>query len=250
MELKEFFAQNPKAAIAFSGGVDSAYLLYAAIKYGADVKAYYVKGPFQPHFELEDARRLASELGADMEIIPLNVLENDDISSNPPERCYHCKRAILTAIMDRAGKDGFGLLLDGSNASDDAADRPGMRALKELSVRSPLRECGLTKAEIRRLSKEAGLFTHNKSAYACLATRIPTGEAITPEKLEATERAEEYLFSLGFKNFRIRLFNGCARIQLRAADMPKAVAQANEINQKLKKYYASVMLDMEARDEQ
>ena len=250
MELKEFFAQNPKAAIAFSGGVDSAYLLYAAIKSGADIKAYYVKSPFQPRFELEDAKRLALMLGADMEIIPLNVLKNEDISSNPPERCYHCKRAILTAIMDRAGKDGYTLLLDGSNASDDAADRPGMRALRELSVRSPLRECGLTKAEIRRLSKEAGLFTHDKPAYACLATRIPTGEAITKEKLEATERAEEYLRSLGFENFRVRLFNGCARLQLRAVDMPKAAAQAAEINRELKKYYASVMLDMEARDEQ
>jgi len=250
MELKEFFAQNPKAAIAFSGGVDSAYLLYAAVKNGADVKAYYVKSPFQPRFELEDAKCLVAELGAEMEIIPLNVLENEDVSSNPAERCYHCKRAILTAIMDKAGKDSYTLLLDGSNASDDAADRPGMRALKELSVRSPLRECGLTKAEIRHLSKEAGLFTHDKPAYACLATRIPTGETITKEKLEATEKAEEYLRSLGFENFRVRLFNGCARIQLRAEDMPKAVAQAAEINRELKKYYASVMLDMEARDEQ
>jgi len=250
MELKEFFAQNPKAAIAFSGGVDSAYLLYAAIKSGADIKAYYVKSPFQPRFELEDAKRLALMLGADMEIIPLNVLENADISSNPPERCYHCKRAILTAIMNKAAQDGYSLLLDGSNASDDASDRPGMRALRELSVRSPLRECGLTKAQIRHLSKEAGLFTHNKPAYACLATRIPTGETITVEKLEATEKAEEYLSSLGFKNFRVRLLHGCARIQLTAKDMPKAAAQAAEINRQLKKYYASVMLDMEARDEQ
>lgn len=250
MELREFFAKNSKAAIAFSGGVDSAYLLYAALKCGADVKAYYVKSPFQPEFELEDAKRLAAQLGADMEIISLNVLENEDISSNPPERCYHCKKAILTAIIEKAAADGYSLLLDGSNASDDAADRPGMRALRELSVRSPLRDCGLTKSDIRALSKAAGLFTHDKPAYACLATRIPSGEAITEGKLEATEMAEKYLSSLGFKNFRVRLFNGSARLQLRYNDMPKAVAQADKINRELKKYYASVMLDMEARDEQ
>lgn len=250
MELKEFFVQNPKAAIAFSGGVDSAYLLYAAVSCGADVKAYYVKSPFQPRFELEDAKRLADGLGAKMEIIPLNVLENEDVSSNPPERCYHCKRAIMTAIISKAAEEGYTLLLDGSNASDDAFDRPGMRALVELAVRSPLRECGLTKSEIRRLSKEAGLFTHDKPAYACLATRIPTGEVISKEKLEATEKAEEYLHSLGFENFRVRLFHGCARIQLRASDMAKAAAHFADINRELKKHYASVMLDMEARDEQ
>lgn len=250
MELKEFFAHNPKAAIAFSGGVDSAYLLYAAIEYGADVKAYYVKSPFQPTFEMEDAKRLAAELCAKMEIIELDVLENERIAANPRERCYHCKRAILSAIIEKAAADGYSLLLDGSNASDDAADRPGMKALAELSVRSPLRDCGLTKSEIRKLSKDAGLFTHDKPAYACLATRIPTGEAITKEKLEATERAEEYLSSLGFKNFRVRLFNGSARLQFTKEDMPKAVAQAEKINHELKKYYASVMLDLEARDEQ
>jgi len=250
MELKDFFAHNPKAAIAFSGGVDSAYLLYATIKYGADVKAYYVKSPFQPTFELEDAKRLAAELGAEMEIIELDVLENERIAANPSERCYHCKRAILTAIIEKAAADGYTLLLDGSNASDNAADRPGMKALTELSVRSPLRDCGLTKNEIRKLSKDAGLFTHDKPAYACLATRIPTGETITKEKLEATERAEEYLSSLGFKNFRVRLFKGSAKLQFTKDDMSKAVAQAEKIDHELKKYYASVMLDLEARDEQ
>lgn len=250
MELKDFFAQNPKAAIAFSGGVDSAYLLYAAKSCGADVKAYYVKSPFQPAFELEDAERLARELAADMEIIYLNVLENEQIASNPPRRCYYCKRAIMSAIMKKAAADGYGLLLDGSNASDDAADRPGMQALAELSVCSPLRECGLTKTMIRSLSKEAGLFTHEKAAYACLATRIPSGEAITIDKLEATERAEEFLNSLGFENFRVRLFNGSARLQLRAADMTKALAMRQTITDELTKYYASVMLDLEARDEQ
>ena len=187
MELERFFAENPCAAVAFSGGADSAYLLYAAVKAGANVKAYYVKTAFQPQFELEDAKKLAGELGTPMQVLPLDILCDQAVTANPPDRCYHCKKRIFSAIRAAAAQDGFSVLLDGTNASDDAGDRPGIRALKELSVRSPLREAGLTKAEIRRLSKEAGLFTHDKPAYACLATRIPTGETITAEKLRRTE---------------------------------------------------------------
>lgn len=250
MELKDFFKLNPRPALAFSGGTDSALLLYAAVKYGADVKAYYVKSPFQPAFELEDAKRLAAELGADMEIIELDVLADERIAANPPQRCYYCKIAIFSAIYEAAARDGYTVLIDGTNASDDPGDRPGMRALRELSVRSPLRECGLTKADVRRLSKEAGLFTHDKPAYACLATRIPSGEGITREKLAATENAENYLSSLGFRDFRVRYFNGAAKLQLRKADFERAFELASEINCRLKKYYTSVLLDMEVRDEQ
>lgn len=250
MELREFFRENPKLALAFSGGVDSAYLLYAAIEYGAKVKAYYVKSPFQPDFELEDAKRLARELSADMEIIELDVLSDENIASNPANRCYFCKKAIFTAIYEAAEKDGYSLLIDGSNASDEPGDRPGMKALSELSVRSPLRECGLTKADVRRLSKEAGLFTHDKPAYACLATRIPTGEKISREKLEITEKAEAYLSSLGFRDFRIRYLDGSAKLQLTRKDMALAVQYADEINSELKKYYASVLMDLEVRNEQ
>ena len=175
MTLEQFFAENPETAIAFSGGVDSAYLLYAAKRYAARVKAYYVSTAFQPEFELADARRLADELGADMLVLHVDVLSNSAVTANPSDRCYHCKNTLFRQILRAAENDGFPVLLDGTNASDDAGDRPGMRALRELSVRSPLRECGLTKAEIRRLSKDAGLFTWDKPAYACLATRIRTG---------------------------------------------------------------------------
>lgn len=152
MTLTEFFKENKKAAIAFSGGVDSAYLLCAALKSGADVRAYYAKSAFQPQFELDDARRLAETLSADMRVLTLDVLADEAVAANPADRCYHCKRRIFSAIAAAAADDGYTLLLDGTNASDDAGDRPGMRALRELSVRSPLRECGLTKPEIRRLS--------------------------------------------------------------------------------------------------
>jgi len=251
VNLREFFAANPKAAVAFSGGVDSAYLLYAAKAYGADVTAYYVKSVFQPQFELDDAHKLAEQLGAKLRIIESDVLSDRRIAENPSDRCYYCKRKIFEAITKAAHEDGYTLLLDGTNASDDASDRPGMRAIAELSVRSPLRECSLTKSEIRRLSKEAGLFTHDKPAYACLATRIPTGTEITPDKLSATEEAENYLMKLGFSDFRVRYIdgtsNGAAKIQVREDQLDKVIENRESIVSELKKHYSAVLLDLEVR---
>lgn len=248
MELKEFFLQHPHVAIAFSGGVDSAYLLYAAKKYAKKVCAYYVKSAFQPQFELNDAIKLAKELDAEMKILNLNVLSVPFVKENPENRCYYCKRAIFSAIISEAEKDGFCILLDGTNASDNEEDRPGVRALRELSVFSPLRECGLTKEEVRKRSKEAGLFTWNKPAYACLATRIATGEEITAEKLSATELAEEKLFSLGFSDFRIRQRRGEAKIQIREEQFPLLFKYRKTIVSFLKKYYRIVLLDLEERE--
>ena len=247
MNLTKFFTEHPKAAIAFSGGVDSAYLLYAAVRSSADVTAYYVNTAFQPRFELEDARRLAGELGAKLRIIPVDILCHNAVAANPPDRCYHCKKAIFSAILEAAKADGYNLLLDGTNASDDAADRPGMLALRELEVRSPLREAGLTTGEIRRLSKEAGLFTHDKPAYACLATRIPTGETITADKLRKTELAENWLSELGLRDFRVRLSGGNAKLQVTERDLEKVLRYRERIVTELKKYYKSVLLDLEVR---
>lgn len=245
--LKAFFEKNPKLALAFSGGVDSAYLLYAAVRFGADVKAYYVKTPFQPEFEYEDALRLANQLGAEMVTIHLDVLSDDSITENPKNRCYFCKKRIFNAILEQAKRDGYSLIIDGTNASDDAADRPGMAALKELEVRSPLRECGLTKEEIRRLSKDAGLFTHDKPAYACLATRIPTGTPITAEKLAITEQNEGFLRSLGFKDFRIRFMGTAAKLQVSQQELPLLLENRETILKKLKNDYTEVLLDLEVR---
>ena len=247
MELKEFFWENPKVAVAFSGGVDSSYLLYAAKQYAKEVRAYYVSAEFQPRFEYEDAMRLAKEIGAQVSVIKLSALAVPGVAENPANRCYYCKQGIFGAIWRAAKEDGFSVLLDGTNASDDAGDRPGMKALAELSVRSPLRECGLTKAQIRELSKEAGLFTWDKPAYACLATRIPTGEVITKEKLARTEAAEGFLFSLGFKNFRVRSKEGHARLQLPEAQWGLLMQHRAEILQELSKYYETVSLDLEVR---
>lgn len=247
MNLDEFFIEHNKVALAFSGGVDSAYLLYEAVQAKADVCAYYVKTAFQPQFEYEDALRLVSELGASMKVIQFDVLESKTITDNPKDRCYYCKNAIFSKICQQAKEDGYEVILDGTNASDDAADRPGMKALEELCVRSPLRECGLTKDMIRQRSREAGLFTWDKPAYACLATRIPCGELITAEKLKRTEIAEEYLASLGFVDFRVRTMANSARIQVREEQFLLAIEQKDAIRKALKEYYDFVMLDMEGR---
>lgn len=249
MELKDFFDLYPEVALGLSGGADSAYLLYAAKQYAKKVKAYYVKSAFQPAFELSDALRLVKELEVELEILNIDVLSLPQVYSNSPDRCYYCKRAIFESIVSAAGRDGLTTVIDGTNASDDLSDRPGVRAIRELGVLSPLRQCGITKSELRRLSKEAGLFTFEKPAYACLATRIAPGEKITPEKLENTEQTEKYLFSLGFKDFRVRLRNKMAVIQLRKADIPLLIEERAEIAAELKKRYDSVMLDLEVRYE-
>lgn len=248
MKLEEFFKLHPKVAVAFSGGVDSAYLLYAAVQYGADVRAYYVQSEFQPRFEREDAVRLARQLGAPMTVLPLDVLSCGPVAENPPDRCYHCKKAIFGAILDAAAQDGFTVLLDGTNASDEEGDRPGMRALRELRVLSPLRVCGLTKADIRALSQEAGLFTWDKPAYACLATRIPTGQPITREKLAATESAEDYLFSLGFTDFRVRMAGTAAKLQLPEGQLQRLLQYRKQIVSEFKTHYSDVWLDLEVRN--
>ncbi len=247
--LNIFFQKTPKAALAFSGGADSSYLLYAAVKNGIQVRAYYVKSDFQPGFELEDARRLADELKADMRVLELEVLSDKRVSENPADRCYYCKKAIFSALLHAAHEEGYPVLLEGTNGSDDAKTRPGMRALKELAVRSPLRECGLTKPEIRRLSKNAGLFTWNKPAYACLATRIPTGTRITKEALVKTERAEGCLFQMGLRDFRVRMLGTAARIQVPLEQLELVLKNRENILQELKSIYTGVLLDLEVRGE-
>lgn len=247
MTLERFFEQNREAALGFSGGVDSAYLLYAGLRYGARVQPYYIRTAFQPEFEYQDACRLSRELGVELRVIPVDILSLDRVGANPGNRCYYCKKALFGALKRQAAADGFRLLLDGTNASDDASDRPGMAALRELSVRSPLRECGLTKDRIRELSREAGLFTWDKPAYACLATRVPTGEEITPEKLQKVEFGENLLREMGYSDFRLRLFHGAARIQLPRSQFAKAAAEADAIRDALGSRFDTVLLDLKGR---
>lgn len=247
MKLQDFFKEHPKTALAYSGGVDSAYLLYAGLACGGDIRPYYVKSQFQPEFERRDALRLAESLGVEPVVLSLDVLTCPEIASNPENRCYHCKRRIMETIRKAAAGDGYTLILDGTNASDQVSDRPGMRALKEAGVLSPLRLCGLEKAEIRSLSKEAGLFTWDKPAYACLATRIPAGEKIGREKLEKIEKSEDLLFSLGFSDFRVRLRGEAALMQFTAEQLPQARARFGEIEKLLGQYFDRISIDTEER---
>lgn len=241
MTLHGFFQQYSKAALAFSGGTDSAYLLHAARAAGADIKPYFIKTPFQPAFELEDARKLAP----DLTVLELDVLQSEIIAANPADRCYHCKKALFGALKVRAEADGYSILLDGTNASDSWDDRPGMRALEEYGVLSPLRMCGMTKDEIRRRSKEAGLFTWDKPAYACLATRIPTGTKIQENTLQMIEKSEELLMKMGYKDLRIRLFSGAARVQLPEKQLEHVDIFA--IRSALSPYFDQILLDLKGR---
>ena len=248
MRLQDFFGQYPKAALAFSGGVDSAYLLYAGLAAGAELRPYYVKTQFQPDFEYRDAMRLCRELGVEPVVLSLDALTDPQVRANGPERCYFCKTRIMSAVIDRAALDGFTVLLDGTNASDDSGDRPGMRALGELGILSPLRLCGLTKPEIRRLSREARLFTWDKPAYACLATRVRTGQEITDDTLERVERSEEALFGMGFSDFRVRTAGGEALLQFPAGQLARAQQRESEIREALAPHFKQLRIDPKERE--
>ena len=282
--LAKFFAGHPRVAVAFSGGVDSSYLLYTAKSSNAEsqtatqniissrkdeksssekqgtvsqtsseaanisVRAYYVKSQFQPQFELDDAVRMAEALDVPLSIETIDILACAQIAENPPDRCYYCKKAILTKLWELARADGYTVLCDGTNADDDEADRHGTRALRELEVLSPLRECGLKKEAIRRLSKKAGLFTHDKPAYACLATRIPAGTAITEQTLSKIERAEDVLLEMGFSDFRVRVIPpGAAKLQFPEAQWREAAAKREVIRRALQPDFDDIVLDTAVR---
>jgi len=248
LKLDDFFRKNTKIAVAFSGGVDSSYLLYAAKAAGCDVRAYFIKSQFQPRTELNDAIRIASRLGVALTVDALNALDDPEVATNPPDRCYHCKKHIMKRLWELARADGYSVLCDGTNADDDESDRPGMRAQRELGVVSPLRDNGLNKAGIRGLSEQAGLPTHDKPSYACLATRIPAGTAITVRLLDKIERAEEMLSEMGFTDYRVRLMppDG-AKIQIPDSQLEMATARRAEILEALKPGFSDVLLDLTGR---
>ncbi len=244
MTLQAFFQANPKAAIAFSGGADSAFLLWAAAQYGCDVRAYYAHTAFQPAFELADAKQLARSLQVPLTVLEIDILSVPGAAAGGADRCYYCKQALFTQLWQAARADGFGLLLDGTNASDDAGDRPGMRALRELEVRSPLRECGLTKADIRQQSRQAGLFTWDKPAYACLATRAAQGMPLDAALLHRIEAAEDALRAQGYSDFRVRVgADGTARFQVTAAQMPRAQREWTALAAQLAPWFDKSELD-------
>lgn len=243
MLIQDFFKENPITAVAFSGGVDSALLLWAAAAYGEKTAAYFVKTPFQPGFELEDAKKTVRLLGAGLTVLELDVLTVPEVAANPADRCYYCKRALFTRLTEAARRDGFPQVLDGCNASDDASDRPGMRALKELGVRSPLRECGIRKSDVRRMARQAGLPVWDKPSYACLATRIPSGTVITREALGRAARGEAFLMKEGLSDFRLRLRGENALLQVRPEQMELARRQLPVWQARLADDFREITLD-------
>ena len=247
MTLETFFRQHPRAVLGFSGGVDSAYLLYAAAAAGAEVSPCFVQSPFQPSGALEEARALAQAMGLELTVLELDTLADGDIAANGPRRCYYCKRAIFSALRDFAREKGTADILDGTNASDDAGDRPGVQALRELGVLSPLRMCGLTKGDIRARAREAGLSVWDKPSNSCLATRIPTGEPITAQALARVDGAEAALRALGFSDLRARLSGPALRLELPEAQLPGCVERRTAVREALAPYGEPILLDLKGR---
>ncbi|MGI6009362.1 MAG: ATP-dependent sacrificial sulfur transferase LarE [Methanomethylophilus sp.] len=240
-KLREFFEKNPRPAIAYSGGADSSYVLYAALASGADPICYFVCSEVTPSMELAGAEKTISQMGGRLKVLEIGLLEDQDYAANPPNRCYICKKHLFGAILKEAEKDGRSPVVDGTNTSDESAERPGMKALEELGIQSPLRDCGITKEEVRRLSREAGLSTWNLPSYSCLATRTPNGIPLTIEVLERTEAAEAFAASLGFRDFRIRTTpDGGAVMEIKDSQKPLLNKYRKELESVLLKYYNSV----------
>jgi len=247
-KLSQFFKKNSRIAVAYSGGVDSSYLLHAAKAAGCDVRAYYIKSQFQPKIELDSAIGFAARLGVALTVDALNALEDPIVANNSVGRCYQCKAHVLNRLWALAEADGFEVLCDGTNADDNEADRPGMKALGELGVLSPLRNCGLSKADVRRLSKEAGLSTHDKQSYPCLATRVPQGTQLTVGLLEKIEWAEKTLLNMGFSNLRVRFDPPSgAKIQLPSSQIDAAMTKRAEIISAFSPMFKTITLDLIGR---
>lgn len=210
--------------VAFSGGVDSTFLVRAALElYGKDkVTAFTVKSPYIPQWEVDEALELTKNLGVRHEVIHLGVPEV--VRDNPEDRCYQCKHIVFSEIIKAAEKAGCDVLCDGTNFDDTKDYRPGLRALDELGVLSPLKEAKLTKAEIRLASKALNLDTWDKPPYACLLTRMPYGMTVTDTNLRQIEMGEKYLMTKGFRGVRLRHHGDIARIEIAKEEMHRALS--------------------------
>jgi uncharacterized protein len=213
-QLLERIRRAKSAAIAFSGGVDSSFLCYAAHEaLGEKAAAFTVVSPMLSKAERGDAASVAAHIGISHYLIEEETID-DEVAANSRDRCYFCKKIEFGAIKKAAAERGFAVVFDGSNLDDEGDYRPGLAALAEIGIVSPLREAGFRKDEIRAISRRALLPTWDKPAFACLASRIPYGERVDAEKLGRIEKAEEILREKGFRQFRIRFHTGIARIEV------------------------------------
>ena len=246
--LAGFIRDLGRVAVAFSGGVDSSFLLAAARDaLGDEAIGITIDSPALPRSELDDAVSIASQVGARHIIIDSPEIE-EEVKRNPVDRCYFCKKIEFGSIMEEAERQGIKYVLDGSNVDDIGDYRPGMAAIKELKVLSPLLELGFTKREIREYSKKLGLPTWDKPAYACLYSRIPYGSEIKTEDLQKIEQSEKFLIKRGFRTSRVRCHDTIARIEVSREETAKLLEEPlrSEITEALKSYgFLYVTIDLE-----
>ncbi len=246
-DLKSYLKDLKKVCVAYSGGVDSTFLL----KVASDVLkektiSITVNSEFQKKSEIEFVKNITKEFGVKSYIIEINILNDENIVKNPINRCYYCKYKIFSEILDFAKKVGFENIVDGSNLSDLEDYRPGMKALRELKIKSPLLELGFTKEDIRVLSKDLNLPTHDKMPESCLATRIPFGKKIELTLLKKIEEGEEFIKNLGFKLVRLRDMGDFVKVELLNEEIDKLISFREEILNKLKEIgYRNVFLDLD-----
>ena len=247
-QLRERLRRIESAVVAFSSGVDSTFLLRVAHEeLGEHVVAATIRSHTYPKRELDEAAAFRRAEGVRHVVIDSDELNIPGFAENPPDRCYHCKKELFSKLLAFARENGLAVVLEGSNLDDDGDYRPGRRAIQELGIVSPLHEAGLTKAEIRALSREMGLPTSDKPSFACLASRFPYGERITAAALERVERAEQWLLDAGFglTQLRVRSHGDLARIEVPPGDIPRLAARAAEIAAAFKELgFAYVTLDL------
>jgi len=245
-QLRDFFLANPKVALCFTGDVNSAYLLHVGRQCCSEMKAYYVKSEFQPQLELESALQVASQCNLELKVLHADMLGISRIKDNLEDRCYHCKKRLLSIIKKQARADGYDVLIDGANASAGKEVSCESSVLAELSIRAPFKEFGITKTKIRMLSKKARLSTWNKPNYPCLAAQVPTGIKIKRKDLLRIERAENELYKMGFTDFRLIIMGNTAKLQIVASQIENVVEYRQKILEILRPNFDSVLLDLDA----